>query len=145
MSRALLCRLAYAIGFATLSAVVPSAAGAQQGSVQQAGSPQPDSIYVASELTTPPRLASVTATASLVRSSYPEALKRASVGGSVQLQFIVDQKGKVDPKSVAVVSASSPALGEAAKAIVEKIEFVPGKMGDTPVRTAVLLPLTYRP
>ena len=144
MSRALLRRLAFVAGFATLSVVVPSAASAQAG-VQQAGAPQTDSVYAASELTTPPKLASPSQTASLVRSSYPDALKKASVGGSVQLQFVVDQKGKVDPNSVEVVAASSPALGEAAKAIAARIEFVPGKMGSTPVRTAVLLPLTYRP
>jgi periplasmic protein TonB len=144
MSRALLRRLASVAGFATLSVVVPSAASAQAG-VQQAGAPQTDSVYAASELTTPPKLASPSQTASLVRSSYPDALKKASVGGSVQLQFVVDQKGKVDPSSIEVVAASSPALGEAAKAIAARIEFVPGKMGTTPVRTAVLLPLTYRP
>ena len=135
MSRALVRRLAYALGVATLSMAVPSIARAQSA----------DSVYVASELTSSPKLASPAATASLVRSSYPEALKRASVGGSVQLQFVVDQKGKVDPNSIQVVATTSPVLGEAAKAIADKIEFVPGKMGNTPVKTVVLLPLTYRP
>ena len=50
MSRALLRRLASVAGFATLSVVVPSAASAQAG-VQQAGAPQMDSVYAASDPT----------------------------------------------------------------------------------------------
>ncbi len=103
-----------------------------------------DSVYTAAELTTPPKLASATATAHQIQRSYPENLKRAGITGQVQVEFIVDSKGKVEASSVEVVLASVPALGEAAKGAVQEIEFIPGKLNGNPVRTRVLLPISYK-
>ena len=135
--RAALARLALgcALTFAALTAAVgavPSVAAAQ------------DKIYAAEELTTKPKLASSARTAQLVQKSYPAKLRDAGVDGTVQVQFIIGADGKVESSSVEVLSASVPALAEAAKEVAAKIEFSPGKVNDAPVRTRVLLPIVYK-
>lgn len=102
-------------------------------------------VYGAEDLSAAPKLVSPAATARLVARSYPDDMRRAGTGGTVQLQFVVGSNGKVEPNSVEVVSAPVASLGSAAKAVVEKIEFVPGKKDGGAVRARVQLPITYRP
>jgi protein TonB len=83
--------------------------------------------------------------ARIIQDSYPAELKSRGVGGMVELQFIVDAKGKVDPASVEVVDATQTALGEAAKKVVTKLGFNPAKVNGTPVRVKVTLPIIYKP
>ncbi len=97
-----------------------------------------------SELETMPKFSSAGATARLIQKSYPDALKRAGVNGTVQLAFVVSAQGKVEAGTVEVIAASAPALGEAAKQIADKIEFTPGTIKGEAVRARVLLPLIYK-
>lgn len=103
-----------------------------------------DKVYTPDELTTPPKLAAPSEVARIVANAYPPALKRAGVGGSVELQFVVDADGKVDPATVEVIVASPTTLGPAAKTAVEKFRFKPGQANGQPVRTKVALPLVFR-
>jgi protein TonB len=103
-----------------------------------------DPVYSGSELTTPPKLVSAPAAARLIDRSYPEALRRAGVNGTVQVQFVVGTDGKVEAASIQIIAATQPELGEAAKQAAEKIEFKPGKVNDKPVRSRVVLPIVYK-
>lgn len=105
---------------------------------------QSDRILDPQELTKQPKLASPSAAASLIAQAYPTALRNAGVGGVVELEFVVNATGKVEKNSVAVVTASAPALGEAAKNIAERLYFKPGEVNGTPVRARVVLPLTFK-
>jgi protein TonB len=105
---------------------------------------QDDKVYPISEVTNPPKLASSTNAARLIQESYPADLKSRGVGGMVELQFVVDSKGKVDPASVEVVDATQTALGEAAKKVVAKLDFNPGKVNGAAVKTKVVLPIIYK-
>jgi protein TonB len=107
-------------------------------------SAQSETIYAGADLDTPPKLVSATAASRAVQDAYPEQLKKAGIGGTVQVQFVVDEKGKVDPASVEVVAASLPQLGEAAKAAVQQIEFKPGTAKGSAVKSRVLLPLVFK-
>ena len=102
-------------------------------------------ILGAEQVSNPPKLVSPAATARLVARSYPEDLRRANAGGTVQLQFVIGPNGKVETGSIEVLSTPAPALGQAAKAVAEKMEFVPGKKDGAAVRTRVQLPITYKP
>jgi periplasmic protein TonB len=102
-------------------------------------------VLGAEQVSNPPKLVSPAATARLVARSYPEDLRRTNTGGTVQLQFVIGPNGKVESGSVEVLSTPAPALGQAAKAVAEKMEFVPGKKDGAPVRTRVQLPITYKP
>ena len=97
-----------------------------------------------SELETIPKFSSPPSAVRTIHGSYPAALKRAGVNGTVQLEFVVLPTGKVEPGSVQIVAASSPAFGEAAKGMAEKIEFTPGTIKGEAVRARVILPLVYR-
>ena len=78
-------------------------------------------------MTNPPKLASSVNAARLIQESYPADLKSRGVGGMVELQFVVDAKGKVDPSTVEVVDATQTALGEAAKKVAAKLDFNPAR------------------
>lgn len=103
-----------------------------------------DAIYSGGDLDQPPKLANPTKTARIVAQSYPANLKRMGVAGQAQVQFVVDANGKVEPESVEVVLASTPAFGDAAKEVVPQIEFHPGKAKGQAVRSRVLLPIMYK-
>ncbi|MBP6774370.1 MAG: energy transducer TonB, partial [Gemmatimonadaceae bacterium] len=57
----------------------------------------------------------------------------------------VDAKGKVEGGRIEVVDATQTALGEAAKKVVSRIDFSPGKVNGAGVRTKVVLPIIYKP
>ena len=110
------------------------------------GQAQDDSkTYAMTEVQTPPKLSSTAMAARLIQASYPTELKNRGVGGMVELQFVVDAKGKVDPASIEVIDATQTALGEAAKKVASRLDFSPGKVNGTGVRTKVVLPIIYRP
>lgn len=100
-----------------------------------------DRIYTASEVTTPARLKSPNAAAAAVDRTYPNGMR--SIGGRVQLQFVVQPDGKVDPSSIEVMVASANQLAEAAKRAVQQIEFQPGEIDGVAVRSVVQFPITY--
>lgn len=106
---------------------------------------QDEKTYAMADVQAPPKLSSATVAARIIQDSYPADLKSRGVGGMVELQFVVDAKGKVDPSSVEVVDATQTALGEAAKKVVTKLDFNPAKVNGTPVRVKVTLPIIYKP
>jgi protein TonB len=115
------------------------------GSMSATAQAQSDKVYAISDVQAPPKLSSTATAARLIQDSYPADLKSRGVGGMVELQFVVDDKGKVDPGSVEVVDATQTALGEAAKKVVTKLDFNPAKVNGTPVRVKVTLPIIYKP
>jgi protein TonB len=116
-----------------LCLAVPGLASAQQD------------VYGPSDLTTAPKLVSAAATARLIARSYPEGMRRQSQGGEVKMEFVIGKDGRVEPSTISVLESSAPALGNAAKSVVEKMEFVPGKKDGQPVRARVQLPIVYKP
>jgi periplasmic protein TonB len=104
-----------------------------------------DKVYAIAELQTPPKLRSTADAGRFIAESYPEELKRRGQGGMVEVQFVVDEKGKVDPASVEVLDATHSQLGEAAKKVAPRLEFQPGKAGGAAVKSKVVLPIIYKP
>lgn len=98
-------------------------------------------IYSLAEVSTPPRVKSDNAAAQAINRSYPEGLR--SVGGRVQLRFVVQANGRVDPETIEVMAASATQLGVAASRAVQQIEFQPGQMNGVAVPTTVVFPITY--
>ena len=97
-----------------------------------------------SELTILPALTSAQQAATLIEESYPDRLQRRGIGGSVVLELVIDEEGKVDRSSVEVVTASIGALGDAAKSIIHRIRFTPGEVNGQPVKTRIQFPIEYR-
>ena len=101
-------------------------------------------IYNLNEVDAMPKLTSQAYMARIMQDAYPAALKKAGIGGAVQMEFVVDEKGKVDISTVDVV-ATNPGLADAAKQVAPKLEFSPAKVKGTPVKSRVVLPLVFKP
>jgi TonB family protein len=126
--------VAFAIVAMTLSVIAPRAARAQDS----AGVYDPEDVHV------PPKFASKSKIANIVKYAYPERLKQAGIEGTAQVACIVGTDGKVEPGSVQIVMATVPAFGAAAKEAVEKFEFKPGMVKGTAVRVRTLVPLVFK-
>ena len=126
-------RITFVLAAAAATAATPRIAAAQ------------GEVFGPDQLSTAPKLVSPAAAARLVARSFPEALRKSGTGGTVNLQFVISPSGKVEPGSVEVVDAPAPALAAAAKAVAEKMEFVPGKKDGAAVRARVQLPIIYKP
>lgn len=101
-------------------------------------------VYDLSEVDAMPKMMQQGYVAKIMEAAYPANLKKAGVGGAVQVEFVVDENGKVDPSSIDAIS-SVPALAEAAKQVAPKIEFQPAKVKGTSVKSRVVLPLVFKP
>lgn len=98
-------------------------------------------VYSPAELSQVPKVASPSqARAEIQRSA--ESLIQSGVKGKVQLRFVVQPNGKVDPSSVEVVAATTDALKDFAVDVIKRIEFVPGRKDGTAVASQVIMPLT---
>ena len=59
---------------------------------------------------------------------FPEALRASGIGGRVVLEFVVDSSGHVDAGTFKVISTPHPAFANAAKEMLSKTVFRPGRM-----------------
>ena len=76
------------------------------------------------------------------RIQYPELARRAGIEGTVFVQFVVDEQGRVnDP--VCVRDPGGGTCEEALKA-VRASEFKPGKQRGKPVKVRFSLPVKFR-
>ena len=122
------------VTFAALISLPPVVASAQDAS----------KIYDLSEVDVMPKLGSSTFMAKIINDAFPANLRRAGIGGAVQMEFVVDEKGKVDISSVDAIS-NNPSLTEAAKQVAPKLEFSPAKVKGTAVQSRVVLPPGFKP
>ena len=102
-----------------------------------------DEVYSLAEVTEQPGLKSGRQAQRVILRSYPRQLQDAGIGGKVQVRFIVDASGKVEEDSIEVVATTVQALGVAAVKAVADIQFVPGKKDGNPVRTRVVMPISF--
>ena len=106
---------------------------------------QDDKVYALAEVEAAPKLANAAAAGKAIQESYPSSLRDRGIGGMVELEFVVDEEGKVDASSVQVLSTTQTQLGGAAKKVATRLAFTPGKAGGKAVRTKVVLPIVYKP
>jgi len=83
----------------------------------------------------PPRIVKQT------KPTYPQVPFSKGIEGTVEILFVVDEKGRVtDPR----VIRSIPELDRAALDCVKKWKFSPAKKDGRAVRTEALAPVTFR-
>ncbi len=75
---------------------------------------------------------------------YPLQLRQARVEGRVLLRFVVDESGRVDPASMAVVSATHSRFESPARQAMATCRFRPARMADRAVRVTVMAPVDFR-
>ncbi len=101
-------------------------------------------VYDLSEVDVMPKLMSQQYFARIMQDAYPASLRKAGIGGAVQMEFVVNASGKVDASTIDAMS-NVPALLEAAKGLAPKLEFQPAKVKGTAVKSRVILPLVFKP
>jgi periplasmic protein TonB len=75
---------------------------------------------------------------------YPPVLASAGITGRVEMQFIVDTTGHVEPPSFKVLKTSHPAFAEPAHEAILKSVFKPAKFKGRPVRQLVQQAVAFK-
>jgi TonB family protein len=75
---------------------------------------------------------------------YPDALKSVNVTGEVVVQYVVDQRGRVEPGSIKILSSTHRLFGEAVRRALLEARFRPAEVGGQPVRQLVEQPFIFK-
>ncbi len=74
---------------------------------------------------------------------YPELLRNSGMEGRVQVRFVVDTLGRVEPGSVTVVEATHALFATAVREALLRQRFVPARVGTRAVRQLVQEPFEF--
>jgi TonB family protein len=88
-------------------------------------------VYTEGDLTDSPVLVH------LPQPVYPPALKAAGKEGEVQVVYVVDANGDVEPGSITIVSTDHPLMAESVRVSLRAARFRPGMVRGIAVRTLV--------
>jgi protein TonB len=88
-------------------------------------------VFTTAELADPAQIMSQRAP------TYPPLLQQAGISGAVELQFIIDTLGRVEPGSVKVLSSTHDPFAEAAMNTIVESRFRPGRQRGEPIRQLV--------
>ncbi len=75
---------------------------------------------------------------------YPPVMQSAGIAGSVDLQFVVDTTGHVEPNSLKVLAKTHDAFVEPAKEAVLKGVYKPARYKGEPVRQQVQQRISFQ-
>jgi protein TonB len=75
---------------------------------------------------------------------YPPALARAGIPGQVELEYVVDTTGRVEPGSLRTLVTTHPAFEAAARVTVLASRYRPARLGGRAVRQLVRQTLKFR-
>lgn len=102
----------------------------------------PGHVYEVEQVTTPPRPTNVQQLGWLLEREYPAALRDAGTGGSVTAKLVIGEAGNVVHAEISQRSGY-PELDAATLRVVRALNFRPARIGSTPVRSVVELPIRW--
>lgn len=76
--------------------------------------------------------------------SYPELLRAQGIEGEVLARYVVDEKGRVDTRTLEVMSASTPAFANAVRSALERARFEPAEAAGRKVAQLVEQKFQFR-
>ncbi|MBW8772756.1 MAG: energy transducer TonB [Gemmatimonadetes bacterium] len=76
---------------------------------------------------------------------YPEVLRAAGIAGRVVVKFVIDTTGHPEPSTIQIVSTPHPGFANAAKEMVSKSVFHPGKVRGQAVSVLVQQAINFTP
>lgn len=76
---------------------------------------------------------------------YPDVLRAAGISGRVTVKFVIDTTGHPDANSIQIVSTPHPGFSNAAKELVAKSVFRPGKVHGQAVAVLVQQNINFAP
>jgi periplasmic protein TonB len=74
---------------------------------------------------------------------YPEVLRMAGVEGKVVVQFVVDDEGRVEEKTLRFVRHDNPLFDEAVRTALARMRFAPAEVAGRKVRQLVEMPFVF--
>lgn len=74
---------------------------------------------------------------------YPDSLWRSNASGSATLEFVVDERGRIDWATLRVVSATHEAFARAVEQALVAIRWYPAERQGRPVAQLVVLPVRF--
>jgi TonB family protein len=75
---------------------------------------------------------------------YPDALRSVNIQGEVIAQYVVDARGRVEPGSIKVLSATHRLFAEAVRVALLNARYRPAEVGGQPVRQLVEQPFIFK-
>ena len=72
----------------------------------------------------------------------PDRLLPPRADGEVRLRFVIDARGRAEPRTIAVLSTTTPAFADYGRKLVAARRFTPGERAGHRVRVCVTLPIT---
>ena len=75
---------------------------------------------------------------------YPESLRSVNVTGTVTVQFVVDQRGRVEPGSIKILDTPHKLFSDAVRTALLEARFRPARVGGNPVRQLVEQPFVFK-
>lgn len=79
----------------------------------------------------------------IVKPRYPESLRREQITGSVEVGFVVDTLGRVEPESIRIRASSHRYFSEAVREALVKQEWLPAVSKGRKVRQFVVQPYYF--
>jgi periplasmic protein TonB len=76
---------------------------------------------------------------------YPPVMQSAGIAGRVELEYIVDTTGHLEPPSLKVLKSTHQAFEEPAKEVIQKSVFKPARFRGRPVRQLVHQAVSFKP
>jgi len=77
--------------------------------------------------------------------TYPAELLPSATSGFVLMQYVVDEKGMIEPETISVVSSSHPLFSAAAALALKNASYHPAMKAGVAVRQVVLQPFNFAP
>ena len=91
----------------------------------------------------PPQITNTRAVQQALEREYPPLLRDAGIGGTVRVQFYIDETGRVI-NTLLDQSSGHAQLDEAAMAVAEIMQFTPAQNRDKNVAVWVAFPITFQ-
>lgn len=125
----------------TLHAQTPAPAAADDGVRAVAASAEKVRTYDLTDVDTRPVPLNMEAFAAALRQLYPPELRDARVQGTVYVQMVVTEQGRVE--EVEIIRTADSRLNAASLKAIDSLRFQPGRVGGQVVRTRLTLPIQW--
>lgn len=77
------------------------------------------------------------------RREYPRQLLQAGLEGTVIVEVVIDTLGLAELETLRVTASPHPALSRAARDVIARSRYRPGRLGGRPVRVVVRMPVVF--
>ncbi len=114
------------------------AGGVAKGVVGGTGPVSDNQTYFAYQVEKP-----AAAVSGSVTPSYPETLRSAAIEGEVDVEFVVDTTGRVEPGTLSIKKSTNELFSAAVKSAMPRMRFYPAEVGGKKVKQLVQQPFTF--